>query len=227
MTHSARRLNKISELLGAKKYLEVGVEFGLTFFNVDIPNKVAVDPAFRFDINNMNMTGCEFHQVYSDEFFLNKSNSKFDLIFLDGLHQFEQTIRDLLNCLTLSHSKTVIIIDDVMPTDVFSSLRDHSEANKFRVLNGGNGSAWAGDVFKVIYFLHDFMPRYSYATFDDGWNRQTLLWQKPRAKFKPVFDNFELISRMNYFDLINNIDVMKLMDEDTAIGLMINDLLDQ
>jgi hypothetical protein len=224
ITHSARRINRLAEALGAKTYMEIGVEYGRTFFDVDIENKVAIDPDFRFDPKSVNTPGCAFFPMTSDAFFAHHDGSSFDIIFLDGLHESEQTLRDLLNCLPLCHPNTVIVIDDVMPTDCFSGLRDHADAIRFREMNGGQGPAWHGDVYKVVYFLHDFMPGLSYATIDDGWNRQTLVWRKPRQQFTPVFNNLETISRLTWFDLQNHIHVMQLTPEAVAIDRALSEL---
>ena len=39
-----------------------------------------------------------------------------DLVYLDGLHTFEQTYRDLCNTLMHAHPATVILVDDTVPT---------------------------------------------------------------------------------------------------------------
>ncbi len=46
---SPRRIARIAALTGAATYLEIGVEYGQTFFCVEIAAKDAVDPKFRFD----------------------------------------------------------------------------------------------------------------------------------------------------------------------------------
>ena len=39
-----KRLNKIVQILKSKSYLEIGVQKGLTFHNINVPFKEAVDP---------------------------------------------------------------------------------------------------------------------------------------------------------------------------------------
>ncbi|SBV98724.1 hypothetical protein KL86DPRO_11437 [uncultured delta proteobacterium] len=47
---TALRINSLSKLYGqASMYLEIGVQKGSTFFNVDMENKFAVDPNFLFE----------------------------------------------------------------------------------------------------------------------------------------------------------------------------------
>ncbi|NEP71306.1 MAG: class I SAM-dependent methyltransferase [Okeania sp. SIO2G4] len=50
-----------------------------------------------------------FLEVSSDEFFRSyaKEFESFDLIYLDGLHTFEQTFRDFCAFLAVAHSKTI------------------------------------------------------------------------------------------------------------------------
>jgi hypothetical protein len=46
-----RRINRLAKLIDAQSYLEIGVASGETFFRVDCPRKVAVDPRFQFDVH--------------------------------------------------------------------------------------------------------------------------------------------------------------------------------
>lgn len=121
-SHSARRINYLARKLGIQSYLEIGVGKGRTLFNVDIANKTAVDPCFRFDLPEAQKThrNISFHKTTSDEFFSRLPHgAKYDLIFVDGLHTFEQTYRDLCNCLIHAKERTVLLIDDVKQKDAF------------------------------------------------------------------------------------------------------------
>lgn len=123
LTPSARRINKLAAEVHARTYLEVGVQKGKTFFDVAIPQRIAVDPRFLFDAQEFVKEGLSFQETTSDDYFSHlPSAEKFDIIFLDGLHTFEQTYRDLCNSLLHVHDRTLIMIDDTKPTDVFSAL---------------------------------------------------------------------------------------------------------
>jgi hypothetical protein len=209
MTETSKRINELSKRLMPQVYLEIGVEKGLTFFNVDATKKIAVDPNFRFNPKDFESESMHFKQMESDKFFESHDGTPFDLVFLDGLHHYEQTLRDLMNVLVYSHKNSVILIDDVVPSDVFSSLRAHGDAIDTRKLHNLSGEAWHGDVFKCIFYLHDFLPALSYATIEEaGCNHQTVVWKKPRTEFKPLFNDLEKIARLNYFDLIKNFSFM-------------------
>ena len=94
MTVSSDRINKLLHLIGGSSYLEVGVQEGKTFHQVDATTKVAVDPKFLFDVHKAREgnSACAYHEVTSDRYFQGLSGSdSFDLIFLDGLHRYEQT----------------------------------------------------------------------------------------------------------------------------------------
>jgi predicted O-methyltransferase YrrM len=41
----------------------------------------------------------------------------FDLIFIDGGHTYDIAIADILNCKKLSHTNTIVVIDDVVLSD--------------------------------------------------------------------------------------------------------------
>jgi len=208
--HSVRRLNTLANLINAKTYLEVGVSRGDTFFSIDIADKTAVDPAFKFDWKAEQTESVVFNEMTSDEWFVGCDTSKkFDLIFLDGLHTFEQTLRDFCNSLAVAHDRTVWLIDDVVPTDPYSAWPDQLEGIRLRKKTFGlDVRGWQGDVFKVVFMIHDFFPMMSFRTINNKGNPQTLVWKAPRANFKPVFNNAETISRLNFFEFRRNFEVM-------------------
>jgi len=206
LTHSARRINRLAQMNGARSYLEIGVSEGSTFFGVGIAQKTAVDPRFRFDVAARRAPGQEFHAIPSDAFFTMPEHKarRFDVIFLDGLHTFEQTFRDFCALSGNAHDDTIWIIDDVYPIDVFSALRDPKAAASYRKETGRPGASWHGDVYKVVLAIHDFFPNFCLRTFSAGGNRQTVLIRRPRIDFKPLLGNLEAISRADYFWMREN-----------------------
>jgi len=200
------RINRLARMNRAQSYLEVGVSDGATFFNVEIADKTAVDPRFRFDAAARQTPAQRFHEMTSDAFFsLPETRAKkFDFIFLDGLHTFEQTFRDFCALAGNAHDDTIWMIDDVYPTDIFSALRDQKQAAFYRKERGGAGASWHGDVYKTVLAIHDFFPNFSLRTFATGGNRQTVLIRRPRQAFRALLDNLEQISRTDYFWMREN-----------------------
>ena len=62
-THSSRRINALAGAMRATRYLEVGVNKGETFRAVEVAERVAVDPEFRFDWEAEANAATVFHQV--------------------------------------------------------------------------------------------------------------------------------------------------------------------
>ncbi len=214
--HSVRRIRRVSAHVGAQSYLEIGVNRGKTFLPLDFDVKVAVDPEFKFDVSTHQCDGVEFHSITSDEYFsLHGGQRKFDIIFLDGMHTFQQTFRDFCSSQSCAHDRTVWLIDDVIPSDVYSAWPSQGEAARFRRRDGvPPRGAWHGDVFKVVFAIHDFFPTVSYVTLKGGGNPQTLVWRTPRPGFAPVFSKMEDIERMGYFDLLKREAILNGRPED-------------
>jgi predicted O-methyltransferase YrrM len=100
---TSKRLNRLAAALGARSYLEIGVMTGGTFERVQVAERTAVDPAFQFDISGHADDATIFAEMTSDEFFSGLPAAKsYDLIFIDGLHTFEQAYRDLCNSILRS-----------------------------------------------------------------------------------------------------------------------------
>ena len=150
-------INDIAKIIDAHSYLEIGVETGLTFNQIKIFQKTAVDPRFLFDYQRDFRTNLSFHEITSDVFFKKLAeneikNRKFDLIFIDGLHLFEQVLKDFINSVNHINTGGVIVIDDTVPIDEFSALPSQKDCYRLRIESGRhNDGSWQGDVYELIY----------------------------------------------------------------------------
>lgn len=225
MNFSARRLNRLGEALEARLYLEIGVKGGDTFRDVGVKKRIGVDPAFAFDVDMLRNDDTLFFPEESDTFFRCSHNGEaFDLVFIDGLHKFEQVVRDLSNALVYSHPKTVFILDDTKPSDVYSAIPDMEEAVRHRRQAGGTGGDWHGDVYKTVAYIHDFYPSLNYRTMTGSGNPQTVVWRSNRFQRQPRFDSLERISRLTYFDLMNDSGFLNESPEEEALALCLREV---
>jgi|688.fasta_scaffold01069_8 hypothetical protein len=219
MTVSSERINKLLQHIDGASYLEVGVQEGKTFHKVRADQKVAVDPDFLFDVDQsrVNFPHCHYFEVTSDDYFLqNIRTASYDLIFLDGLHVHNQTYRDFCNAIEcLENDKSIIIIDDTFPIDVFSAHTDNRKALLHRKAYGTAANGWHGDVYKTMLYIAAFHPSFDYFTIT-GTNQksQTILW-RPKSgirknkdmciQFQDIVQN---IHAADYLWLLDNINVL-------------------
>lgn len=185
---------------------------------------MAVDPCFKFavDESKIDNSTSEFLQVTSDEFFAScKIGMKFDLVFLDGLHTWDQTYKDFCNALLHTHDRSIIIIDDIWPDDVFSCHRDYQKAVDLRLSQcGAHRTAWHGDTYKVIPMIRTFHPTIDYCTIKMGGNCQTITWRSPE---RSSYD-FNLVNEkgllntdsLDYLWFIENLELYRPVEEDEA-----------
>jgi hypothetical protein len=176
--HSARRINRLLEAIpGAERYLEIGLEAGYTFESVYAQVRWGVDPRPRFDVKHLPV-GVHVAVTTSDEFFGHlEPEESFDVVFLDGLHTFRQTYRDLVNACRVC-PEGAIIIDDVVPFDEVSAMPNQEESLQMRSRRGLGSSPylWHGDVFRVILCIREYHPELSFRTLVGADNPQTLVW---------------------------------------------------
>jgi predicted O-methyltransferase YrrM len=111
-------------------YLEIGCDKNLTFDSIFLKNKIGVDPVRGGT-----------HRMTSDNFF-DENNTIFDLIFIDGLHHYEQVKRDVINSLNKSKSNSWIVLHDVFPRN---AVEEHTPC----ITSG----PWTGDVWKIAFDL--------------------------------------------------------------------------
>ncbi len=97
-------INSIAEVMRYQSYLEIGVYDSMNNFNrILVPHKVGVDPHPVRKFHGYMMTSNEF-------FAINKE--KFDLIFVDGKHTYEQCKTDIEESLKILNDNGTIIVHD-------------------------------------------------------------------------------------------------------------------
>ena len=139
----------------ARTYLEIGVQYGDTFFWIKAKKKMAVDPLFLFNTtsklkwlrwNRYNIFN-EYYNMPSDAFFSQNARKlrkhRLEVVFVDGLHTYEQSLRDIENSLLFLHDNGVIILDDCNPPNEQVSCP----------IKPKNDDPWCGDVWKSIVHL--------------------------------------------------------------------------
>jgi len=109
-----------------KSYLEIGCDQNQVFSKIKIEKKIGVDPVSGGTIRDT-----------SDNFF-KKNNIRFDIIFIDGLHEYEQVKKDINNSLSFLNDNGVIFLHDCMPGGFI-----------YQAVPRARG-AWNGDVWKNI-----------------------------------------------------------------------------
>ena len=159
--NSLNRTTIIQQLIdkfGYNTYLEIGVERGLNFFQIQAPFKIAVDPKFMIPGGHENTENEKFYQVTSDEFFENPPKeileNGIDIVLIDGLHTYEQSLRDVENCLKYLNPNGIIVMHDCLPSSEAEAMPSLEEAKKHPEFKG----AWTGDVYKTILHLRSFHP---------------------------------------------------------------------
>jgi hypothetical protein len=113
----------------AMRYLEIGYDTNELFDSVVAKDKIGIDPQRGGT-----------HRVTSDVFFAH-NRARYDLVFIDGLHTYPQTRRDLVHALSCVGNTGWIVLHDMWPLDW---LEEHVP----RISLG-----WTGDVWKIAFEL--------------------------------------------------------------------------
>ncbi len=191
------RWNFIQRIIDNKKfnsYLEIGCDDDILFSKVKVKEKIGVDP-----VSGGNFKGT------SDEFFL-QNRLYFDCIFIDGLHEYNQVYKDILNAINFLKDDGIIILHDCLPSSI------HQQAvPRYK-------SGWTGDVWKAIVNIRT-KPEYDTitCTIDCGLSiirkkkNQDLLKIKvndfKKLRFKDFYNNHKIYMRtMNYNETFDYLD---------------------
>jgi hypothetical protein len=155
-------IQKIIDKKKARTYLEIGIGGGKNFLRIKASKKTAVDPNFTFSrrrriewtFRNLSNVRAKLYECTSDRYFdLKKPIDRFDVVFVDGLHTYEQSLRDVINSLNYLNEAGVIIMHDCSPPDKSSAQPAESVKHASELNPSGCNSGWCGDVWKTICYL--------------------------------------------------------------------------
>ena len=151
-TEFGRRHELINHLTNKNStYLEIGIEYGLTYKNVHFlaENKLGVDPDPKAASVSTTVETCTanvfFEKYRSNDF-------KRDVILIDGMHQSDSVVDDFNNSIKYLGDNGMIFIDSILP---LTYDEQRKVPNKHQYENGilKYGEPWTGDVWKVVYYL--------------------------------------------------------------------------
>lgn len=148
-------INRIIKSKGYKNYLEIGVRDGECFRMIECENKIGVDP---------NPTSNDTtHVMTSDDYFSNlPTDSKFDIIFIDGLHIDDQVDRDIENSLRHLTDKGTIVLHDCNPPTEFHAL-------EYPIFSPPANGNWNGTVYLSLVKLRLYRNDLVLKTVDSDW----------------------------------------------------------
>ena len=165
-----------------KNYLEIGCDQNQLFSKVEIDNKIGVDPESGGNVRKT-----------SDNFF-SDNTKKFDIIFIDGLHVYEQVKKDIINSVKCLNENGTILVHDCMPESLAKQA-----VPRFKM-------KWNGDVWKAIVDLrqneqldiHTCEIDEGIGVIQKKENSDKLIINKPvhKLKFKDYHDNYRKYLRV-------------------------------
>ena len=148
-------INRIIQNKGYNNYLEIGVRGGECFEAINIDgSKVGVDPDANSKATNI---------MTSDDFFAGlEENTKFDIIFIDGLHVDYQVDKDIENSLKHLNEGGTIVLHDCNPPTRYHAMETP-------VFGPPANGEWNGTVYLSLIKLRLYRKDLILKTVDSDW----------------------------------------------------------
>jgi len=134
----------VHQTLKPSLYIEIGVAGGDSLKNtLPTTRSIGIDPSPRCKSRR----NADIHAMTSDDFFAQVEAGTisgvhgYSLAFIDGLHTYDQALRDFINLEKLSSADSVIMLHDCIPLDEISSS------------NPRTSEFYTGDVWKTLLIL--------------------------------------------------------------------------
>jgi hypothetical protein len=162
----ANRIKAVQRALNGRVnpvYLEIGVSKGQAFRRISADEKIAVDPAFKLSERSRRLADSKarvthYFETTSDSFFTEQADfleeRPIDVALIDGLHTYEQVVRDVESTVRYLKDDGVIFLHDCNPAIELIGRRaetweDFVAQQKGPLVIG----IWSGDVWKSIVYL--------------------------------------------------------------------------
>ena len=144
-------LERLHAAIVPETYLEIGIARGQSLSYARPPTRaVGVDPEPTINVPLKTETHifCETSDVFFAERRLVQllNDRPLALAFIDGLHVFQQSLKDFMHVETLCGPRSVVLIHDTVPLDELTQRPDRQR--KF----------YTGDVWKTVLCLKHYRP---------------------------------------------------------------------
>ena len=220
-------IQRVIETRNAQTYLEIGVENGVSFMPIRARYKIAVDPKFaitrksriKWLVKNFANWRAEFHEVTSDVYFSRNQTKRFDVVFIDGLHTYEQSLRDVVNSLERLNEAGVIFLHDCIPPHRAAAYPSRVSAQQAAELNiGGWTPEWCGDVWKTICHLRSQRSDLRVFVLDGDYGLGVVTRGAPESVLNLTKSELD---KMTYEDLVRDrVNLLNLKDENYALEFL-------
>jgi len=187
-------INELIKKYNYKSYLEVGTQDPKSNFDkINAEYKVSVDP---FPRGKVTFVGT------SDEYFNSISDDvMFDIIFIDGLHHYDQVLIDIDNSFKHLNKNGIIVCHDCLPTHIKMQERED------------HGGEWTGDVWKAIAYLRMNNANYDIRVVDTDYGCGLIKWGtndlfEPRIGLDDLDYKFFINNRKLLMNVISKEDFM-------------------
>lgn len=185
-------LNKLIKFRNYKKYLEIGCFENENFDKINIETKVGVDPVSGGTIRST-----------SDDFF--KTNKDmFDIIFIDGLHKYEQVRKDIFNSINCLNYNGAILVHDCIPLKLRDQMMPRSHYH------------WNGDVWKAIVEFRTLKEVDIYTLLADE-GIAIIFKRNNRDHLNIKINNFKKLKFIDYYENFYNF--MRPIEENKLLDL--------
>ena len=174
------------------RYLEIGCSTNVCFNAIQAINKIGVDPNAGGNVKDT-----------SDNFFKN-NKKEFDVIFIDGLHIYEQCRKDIINSLKILSKNGFIFLHDMIP-------RSWVEENVPRLQ-----PVWSGNVWKVgLELIKTKGIDFFIINADHG-----VGVVKKKEENVVYYDDYENIKNLKFKDFLNLNENIKYIEPEQALKLI-------
>ena len=181
--YTERNLTKAAEILGITQPAVSNALSRLRdtfkdelFSKIKCEKKIGVDP---FSGGNTRMT--------SDDFF-KQNKEKFDCIFVDGLHHYDQVKKDIENSINCLNENGILLVHDCLPISISAQSIPRTEVN------------WNGDVWKSFVEQRTKENLDCYTIFADH-GVGVILKRKNRSLLNLNIKNFKKLKFIYYYKL--------------------------
>jgi hypothetical protein len=153
-------LNWVHQIHRPDHYVEIGIHKGISLIQADEGTlTIGIDPAPNIEpkIERALPARLTIYDLTSDDFFARYDlrellGGPLELAFIDGLHLFEQVLRDFINLEQYSTPETVVLLHDCLPLDERTAARERTT------------DFYCGDVWKAALVLRRLRPELQMVT---------------------------------------------------------------